>query len=98
MLLNKHKHITCVSFMGGDADHADIAKLARRVKEIKDIKVAMYSGNTEIDPQLVEVLDYYKVGPWIASFGPLNSKTTNQKLYKIVDGELEDITFKFLKK
>ena len=41
--------------------------------------------------------DYIKLGPYIEEFGPLNSKTTNQRFYKVSDGELVDITSKFWK-
>ena len=55
----------------------------------------MYSGDDEIDKSLAAVLDYYKVGSWMPERGPLNSTTTNQKLYRIVGDNLVDITFKF---
>ena len=46
--------------------------------------------------------DYVKVGPYIEHFGPLNSPTTNQRLYKVThdtsakpDYRLTDITSRF---
>ena len=50
--------------------------------------------------------NYVKLGPYIEELGPLNSKTTNQRFYKVEsvgyeDGttgyELNDITYKFWK-
>ena len=38
-------------------------------------------------PFLVNLLDYYKVGPYIPERGPLNKETTNQRFYKKVDGQ-----------
>lgn len=61
-LIDKYPYITTVSFMGGDADHEGTAKLATLIKKETGLKVAMYSGSNEIDPILVRVLDYYKVG------------------------------------
>ncbi len=50
-----------------------------------DLKRAWYTGQSEIPNNyaLLMLLDYIKVGPYIAEKGPLNSKTTNQRLYKI---------------
>lgn len=61
-LIEKYPYITAVSFMGGDFDHEGIIKVAEQVKKHTDLKVAMYSGSNEINPRLVKVLDYYKVG------------------------------------
>ena len=40
--------------------------------------------------------DYVKVGPYIEECGPLNKRTTNQRLYKCdKNGNKEDITYRF---
>ena len=44
------------------------------------------------------ILDYYKIGPYIPEKGPLNKNTTNQVMYKKVDGEWKDITYRFQEK
>ena len=36
--------------------------------------------------------NFIKLGPYIEDLGPLNSKTTNQRFYKIEEGKLVDIT------
>ena len=41
--------------------------------------------------------DFIKLGPYKEEFGPLNSKTTNQRMYRVHNSELEDITNKFWK-
>ena len=38
-----------------------------------------------------------KLGPYIEELGPLNSKTTNQRFYKVNEKELIDITNLFWK-
>lgn len=94
-IINDQLYITCVTFMGGDADHKQISELADSIRD-KGYKVAMYSGLETIDEELVKHLDYYKIGRWDSRFGPLNCKTTNQHLYKIIDEEItEDITYMF---
>lgn len=44
---------------------------------------------------LKPLLHYYKIGPYIPEKGPLNKKTTNQKLFKRVNNEWVDITYRF---
>ena len=74
--------------MGGDRYYEDIARLIEEIKRTHPrIKVAMYSGRQEMNESLSQLLDYYKVGPYIEKFGPLNKPTTNQCLYKKINGE-----------
>ncbi len=96
-MLDRYPYVTCVGLMGGDADHKDIVRIANWVHENTDKKVAMYSGDEEIDDILIPVLDYYKVGPYIKEKGPLDNKNTNQRLYYIKNNILTDITYKFIK-
>ena len=107
-LIDNNKGITCISFMGGDSNPSDIDALAQWVKIYYPLKVAWYSGRQELAKEInLKWFDFLKLGPYIEELGPLNSKTTNQRMYKVVynhydDGtsgyELEDITYKFLKK
>lgn len=82
-LISRNKGISCVCFMGGDKEPWEVQRLAQLVKE-EGLKVAWYSGKSEIpeDIRLVN-FDYVKLGPYIEEYGPLNSKTTNQVMYKI---------------
>ena len=91
--------------MGGDAEPYQVLTLAREIKEnLKDLKVGWYSGRDKL-PAGIELnlqnFDYIKLGPYIKEKGPLNCKTTNQKMYEIkYDSEdyfMEDITYKFWK-
>lgn len=98
-LLQDNKGITCVSFMGGDINPIEIVGLANYIKLFyPGLKVAWYSGKQELPKHFnIEVLDYIKLGPYIEELGPLNSKTTNQRFYKVINNELIDITYKFRK-
>lgn len=80
--------------MGGDANHKDIIALCDYIHSL-GLKTAMYSGDDTIDLDLVNKLDYYKVGSYQEELGPLDSPATNQRLYRVVDGELKDITYWF---
>lgn len=95
-LIKQNNYITCVCFMGGDANHKEIAELSEFLHATTNKKIAMYSGDKDIDTTLVDVLDYYKVGPYIKERGPLTDPNTNQRLYYIKNKELIDITYKFI--
>ena len=45
----------------------------------------MYSGRSEMNPFLSQILDYYKIGPYIAMRGPLDNPNTTQIFYKKED-------------
>ncbi len=92
--------ITCVCFMGGDATPKEIETLSLFVKkQFPTIKTAWYSGKSMLpDTVSASSYDYIKLGGYNSADGPLNKQTTNQKMYRIVDGKMEDITAKFWKK
>nr|DAH69549.1 MAG TPA: anaerobic ribonucleoside-triphosphate reductase activating protein [Bacteriophage sp.]DAR01803.1 MAG TPA: anaerobic ribonucleoside-triphosphate reductase activating protein [Crassvirales sp.] len=96
-LCSKNTGITCVSFMGGDSEPSYINKLAEVLKEGElPIRTAWYSGRDTISNEInLENFDYIKVGRYDEFLGPLNSRTTNQRLYKVIDGRLFDITNRF---
>jgi len=90
--------ITCIAFMGGDADPKGVNQLAQYIREEHpQFHVAWYSGRIRI-PAAVNVsdFDYIKIGPYIRHLGPLKEYTTNQRMYKVLDGgALDDITYRF---
>ena len=93
--------ITCIAFMGGDAEPLSVNGLARYVHErYPRYKVAWYSGRLRIASGVTKTdFDYIKIGPYIAHLGPLSKPTTNQRLYKkMPDGVFVDITSRFWKK
>ena len=105
-LCDANKGITCVAFMGGDSSPEDVNFLAKTIKLNKpELKVAWYSGRQELSKEIdLKNFDAIKLGPYIEELGPLTSKTSNQKFYKVEnvgyeDGsfgyELNDITYKF---
>lgn len=91
---------TCVLFMGGDdSAHVDSLKLCLDLCKKAGFKTALYTGRTfeTIDKELLLLLNYIKVGPFIKELGGLKSENTNQRLYKLnKKGEIiEDLTEKF---
>ncbi len=91
--------ITCVSFMGGDQDPKYINTCAEIIKSSDlSLNVAWYSGKQELSNEIsLNNFDYIKLGPYIAARGPLDNPNTNQRLYKINNNKLEDITNLFWK-
>ena len=95
--------ITCVCFMGGDNDISLRLTFAKHIhsKYHNRVKVACYSGNDNL-PEMshLKSFDYYKYGHYDEKSGPLDSKTTNQKLlkYNKRTDSIEDITYEFWNK
>lgn len=98
-LIDSNKGITCVCIMGGDANPSEVDDIAQDIKEYyPELKVGWYSGRQELSKDIeLGNFDYIKLGPYIEEFGPLNSRTTNQRFYKVSNGEFVDITSKFWK-
>ena len=97
-LIEKNPGITCICFMGGDANHEEVVDLSRWIHQTTKLKVAMYSGDDEIDQRLLNELDYYKIGSYIEEKGPLNNPNTNQVMLKRTSGHSINITYRFQQK
>ena len=96
-LIEANNGITCVCLMGGDSNPEYINILGKVIKH-HHLKSAWYSGRQELSKDInLSNFNYVKLGPYIEELGPLNSKTTNQRFYKVVNDELIDITSVFWK-
>ena len=91
-LIKNNYGINCVLFMGEGNDIQTLIELAKYIKETYKISVGVYSGRSNVEKEFYEVFDYIKIGPYIEKFGPLNKKTTNQKLFQVINNEVIDIT------
>ena len=90
-LIDKNDGITTVCFMGGDKNPEMIEALAEYVHEIRKLKVGWYSGRDEYYKNInFDWFDYIKIGHYDEGLGPINSPTTNQRLYKLNHKKLED--------
>ena len=100
-LVSSNFGVDCFLFLGEGKDPEALMKLAAHIRS-RGLSAALYSGRIEVEDELFMVFDYVKVGPYIEKYGPLNSKTTNQRLYKVNHREggysLEDITSRFWRK
>lgn len=91
--------VTCLCFMGGDAEPYEVARLAKYLHASTKLKVAWYSGKPALLPNFpIENFQFIKIGPYIPEKGSLKEPTTNQRLYRITEsGEQQDITYLFWK-
>ena len=100
-LLDKHSSlITCVCFMGGDQAMDDLKFLLEKVKA-QGLKTCVYSGAEDVSifKTILHLLDYLKIGPYIKTLGGLDSSTTNQKFFRVANGEICDLmNDRFVKK
>ena len=83
--------VTCVCFMGGDAEPSEVERLAKWIRtEFPHLRTAWYSGRESVPESFdLNCLNYVKTGPYISELGGLKSPTTNQALYLIdSDGSL----------
>ena len=97
MLKALRQEVTCLSLMGGDAQPAEVDRLAGWLrKRHPKLHIAWWSGRSLLSPQVsLNNFDYIKLGPYLAHLGPLKSRSTNQRLYRVVGGCLHDITSHF---
>jgi len=89
--LSKHKHISCILFYGGEWNIKELEIFIDYFKT--NYKIALYTGR-ELDfftDSFINKLDYIKVGPYREDLGALGTETTNQTLYKNIDGVLIDV-------
>ena len=97
-LIKNNSGISCIAFMGGDSEPKRIDALASFVTNHYQLKVAWYSGRQELSKDIeLRNFDAIKLGPYIEELGPLSSRTTNQRFYRVEKGVLIDITNKFWK-
>ena len=84
-LLEEYKgRITTVCFMGGDHNLIELSELLKMVRE-DGLKTCLYSGSDDINKfnRILDELDFLKIGHYEEALGGLDSKTTNQRFYKI---------------
>ena len=87
------KMCNCVLFLGEGYDKEGLIRLNNYIKNKYNVETAIYSGRDEVEDDLFEYFDYVKVGSYKEECGPLNKKTTNQRLFY----HKKDITNKFWK-
>ena len=92
--------LTCVLFLGGEWHIRSLLQHLALAKQ-NGLKTCLYTGLDlcEIDTlayrnELLPLLDYLKTGRWQADLGGLGSATTNQKWWRIQNGQAEEAPWK----
>ncbi len=86
--------------MGDDSSPKEIEYFANYVQtqSKSKTKTEWYSGKQELPKDIsLTNFQYIKLGEYKEKYGSLKSRTTNQRLYKINNNKLEDITHMFWK-
>lgn len=106
-IIRKHLNIiTCVGFMGGDANIQYLSKLVddmkNRIGNSKKLKYGIYSGQDSLYNVLTRCnnFDYIKVGHFDSELGPIDKEGSNQRMYKLnyENGMYENITMRMRRK
>lgn len=91
-LILKYKHISCVLIYDGMHNVVRLKELLEIIKTYK-LKTAMYTGLEYLEPDVIELLDYYKLGKYNKDLGGLTSPITNQRLYKRLNNKEYKFSF-----
>lgn len=84
---------SCVVFLGGEW-YDDFIYFLKEVKD-QGYFSCLYTGINTFEmfnskySNLLNYLDYLKVGKWDESLGGLTSKTTNQRFYQLENGKIK---------
>lgn len=93
-ILDKYESfISCVLFFGGDWNKEWLIKTLTLIKERYNLKLCLYSGFEAVSSEILDNLDYVKVGPYIEELGPLNCETTNQMFFDVNSGDILNMYF-----
>jgi len=95
--------ITCIAFMGGDADMETLFNLNKEVKDMfPNLKTCWYSGWSYEDKEFrmyswrMTEFDYVKLGQWKEELGGLDNPNTNQVMFQRTSKVgMKNITWKF---
>ena len=90
-LIETNRGISCVLFLGEGKYIGSLKNAACRARN-HGLKTALYSGREEIEEDLMRCFDYVKLGEYRRDRGPLNKRTTNQRLLRHTESGWEDIT------
>ena len=96
-VLKRYKHkCSCICFMGGEWYQKELIKYLQIARD-EGFLTALYTGQNWVEYDIMEWLDFLKIGPYIESLGGLAERTTNQRMYKIEQGAMMDITKEFFR-
>lgn len=78
---------SCVLFMGGEWHKNELINYLEYAQK-EGYKTCLYSGEDQIDKEILKSLNWIKTGKWITEFGGLDSSTTNQKFKEVQSNKI----------
>lgn len=84
-----------IIFFGGDQYREEFLVLLKHLKTYTKKDIILWTGANKVHPEILQLLDYVKLGKYIKSLGGLDSPNTNQVFLKLP--EQLDITHIFKK-
>ena len=89
---------TCIAFLGEgrgtDDDRKELLYYCGLI-HARDMKTCLYSGRDAHIESWMQKFDYIKLGRYDPKYGPLSVSTTNQRMFKRMQGKYADITHCF---
>ena len=83
-LISDNFGVNCFLLLGEGRDHQALVRIGKYISEkYPGIAPALYSGRNQVEDDIWQVFDYVKLGPYVEKKGPLNERTTNQRLYHV---------------
>ena len=83
-LISNNFGVNCFLLLGEGRDHQAVIRIGKYISEkYPGIAPALYSGRNQVEDDIWQVFDYVKLGPYVEKKGPLNERTTNQRLYHV---------------
>ncbi len=73
---------SCVIFMGGEWHKKKLVELLKIARE-ENYKTCLYTGEEEVDKEILDQLNWIKTGRWKTSLGGLDSQRTNQRFIEV---------------
>lgn len=100
-IIDIQRYMTCILFFGGEWKSNFLLDILKQLKNNYSYKLALYTGRKLLYIHklgLLPYLDYIKVGAYDKLKGSLIYPSTNQRLYKLINGQIDkDITSLFWK-
>lgn len=78
---------TCVLFMGGEWHKQTLINRLQFANQC-GYKTCLYTGEENVDEQILKQLTWIKTGRWDRNLGGLKSKTTNQKFIEVKSNKI----------
>lgn len=87
-MIEAHEEITCVLFLGDGGAIEEVISLIKKCKLVfTELKFGIYTGDNRItiNNNLIDNVNYLKIGKFNNKLGGLDVSTTNQRLIKITN-------------